>query len=108
FRMQIYLNPNKTFSIPDSVVVSHDDIYYRLFQSIEGLNCSKCRSTGHDDLNAKEQEESSMVSNGIPTTNIGRNAKQQEMEIQALPEVNQNQLKITNTEPSTNKDNPDI
>ncbi|KAL3268653.1 hypothetical protein HHI36_007757 [Cryptolaemus montrouzieri] len=107
FRRQIYLNPNNRFSIPDSLVISHDDTSYRLFLSVEGLNCSKCRSIGHDDSNCKEQEGSPMKSNDTPTTNIERYAEQQGMDIQIQPETNQNQPNITNTELFTNNDRPD-
>ncbi|KAL3278098.1 hypothetical protein HHI36_013443 [Cryptolaemus montrouzieri] len=48
-----------------------------------------------------------MKSNDTPTTNIGRYAEQQGMDIQIQPETNQNQPNITNTELFTNNDRPD-
>lgn len=48
FRRQVYISPiQSNKSIPDSIIISHDNIPYRIYLTIDGLNCANCRSVGH-------------------------------------------------------------
>lgn len=47
FRRQVYISPNENISLPDSVLLTYDNTSYRIFLSIDGLNCALCKTVGH-------------------------------------------------------------
>ncbi|XP_050513023.1 nucleoplasmin-like protein ANO39 [Diabrotica virgifera virgifera] len=49
FRRQIFISPLENASIPDSFLISFDNTSYRIYISIDGLNCSRCKTVGHQD-----------------------------------------------------------
>ncbi|CAK9795959.1 Transposon TX1 uncharacterized 82 kDa protein [Anthophora plagiata] len=47
FRRQIYINPDDSYKIPDSFLVTYEETNYRIFASIEILKCFNCNQEGH-------------------------------------------------------------
>ncbi|KAL3277755.1 hypothetical protein HHI36_013095 [Cryptolaemus montrouzieri] len=46
FRRQIFVNPDN-IEIPESLVISYDDISYRIFLTRNAMNCFICKTAGH-------------------------------------------------------------
>lgn len=47
FRRQVYIQPLEGKTLPDSLLITHDDTSYRIFLSQDSQSCYKCKQTGH-------------------------------------------------------------
>uniref|UniRef100_A0A6P7FWY2 Uncharacterized protein LOC114331898 n=1 Tax=Diabrotica virgifera virgifera TaxID=50390 RepID=A0A6P7FWY2_DIAVI len=111
FRRQTFITPLENISIPDSFMISHDNTTYRLYLSIEGFNCSKCKTIGHQETecpdNANTITSNATTSNTTnldstnsnpPTSNTTNPdpTNSNPTTSKALPETSQNTQYITN------------
>lgn len=65
FRRQVYISPSENTSLPESVVLTFEDTPYRLFFSLDGLNCLQCRKTGHRQEECRQNSHHSETDNNI-------------------------------------------
>nr|CAI5826575.1 unnamed protein product [Callosobruchus analis] len=47
FRRQAYITPAEHILIPESMEVSHEDLTYRIFLSLDSQKCFNCKLSGH-------------------------------------------------------------
>nr|CAH7756748.1 unnamed protein product [Callosobruchus chinensis] len=47
FRRQAYITPTEATTIPDSLEITHEDLIYRIFLSLDSQKCYKCKESGH-------------------------------------------------------------
>ncbi|CAH1155699.1 unnamed protein product [Phaedon cochleariae] len=47
FRRQVYYSPTDNMPIPESFLIKFEGTSYRIFLSKDGLNCYKCKKSGH-------------------------------------------------------------
>ncbi|CAH1963267.1 unnamed protein product, partial [Acanthoscelides obtectus] len=48
FRRQVYIEPNQqSLNIPDSIEITHENLAYRIFLSLDSQKCFKCSKQGH-------------------------------------------------------------
>lgn len=47
FRRQIYVLPNEGIELPSSIMISHENVSYRIFLTFDVLTCFLCKNTGH-------------------------------------------------------------
>lgn len=78
FRRHVFIMPDDTIIYPDSIVVEHDSVPYRLFLSGEMIKCKLCNTADHQTNKCPQNNpvtaptnndpESSQKSNPLPTT----------------------------------------
>ncbi|XP_050517739.1 uncharacterized protein LOC126892267 [Diabrotica virgifera virgifera] len=106
FRIQTFIIPLENMSIPDSFMISHDNTTYRLYLSIEGFNCSKCKNIGHQETECSDNANTTTSNttnpdptNSNPTTSNTTNpdpTNSNPTTSNALPETSQNTQSTTN------------
>lgn len=88
FRRQIYISPPTDMEIPESLLISYDDTSYRIFLSLDGLGCFKCKSHGH-------------IAAHCPTNNT--NSSQQNILSSQLIDSHQIEMETPSIEPTLTK-----
>lgn len=61
FRRQIYVQPDETLELPNSLVIQHEEINYRIFLSYDGMTCFICKQPGHIASRCPNQSENMNV-----------------------------------------------
>ncbi|CAH2020498.1 unnamed protein product, partial [Acanthoscelides obtectus] len=47
FRRQVYIAPSENTDIPESIEITHNDLTYRIFLTLDSQKCYKCKLIGH-------------------------------------------------------------
>ncbi|CAH1978020.1 unnamed protein product [Acanthoscelides obtectus] len=109
FRRQVYIAPTES-TIPESLVISHEGLSYRIFLSLDSQKCFKCNQSGHIANNCRSTSQpstSNMDDTVLPSSSVKPNNNmsssiQLEPTITQAAEVRQTQLPIL-TEESPNR-----
>ncbi|CAH2009193.1 unnamed protein product [Acanthoscelides obtectus] len=109
FRRQVYIAPTES-TIPESLVISHGGLSYRIFLSLDSQKCFKCNQSGHIANNCRSTSQpstSNMDDTVLPSSSVKPNNNmsssiQLEPTITQAAEVRQTQLPIL-TEESPNR-----
>uniref|UniRef100_A0A6P7F1Y5 Uncharacterized protein LOC114324327 n=1 Tax=Diabrotica virgifera virgifera TaxID=50390 RepID=A0A6P7F1Y5_DIAVI len=67
FRRQVYIEPLDNITIPDFVMVDHDNVSYKIFLSNDQSLCFKCKQNGHL-ASQCSSETSSLINSNMPNT----------------------------------------
>lgn len=54
FRRQVYISPDDSIQLPSSIVITHEEISYRIFLTFDSLQCFLCKSSGHLAMNCPQ------------------------------------------------------
>lgn len=95
FRRQIYIKPLQHANIPDSFNISHDNTTYRLYLYIDGSNCQKCKTIGHQESDCpsylaqqdppEHMEDKEIQSNPTTEKNSNLTSSSTEISITTIP-----------------------
>lgn len=56
-KKQVYVSPDSAQSVPESLLITHDETTYRIFLVEEGLSCFNCKERGHIAANCTREIE---------------------------------------------------
>lgn len=66
-RRQIYIATDKELSIPETLIIAHDDTNYRIFITSDGLVCRICKQHGHIANRCPSSNNSQTIEINLPT-----------------------------------------
>nr|CAH7717614.1 unnamed protein product [Callosobruchus chinensis] len=105
FRRQAYITPTEATTIPDSLEITHEDLIYRIFLSLDSQKCYKCKESGHVASQCPSANKSSTTPPNPPnqansqTTETGEG---QQTKTTNYQDREQNTQKLTPSSPSSN------
>nr|CAH7745740.1 unnamed protein product [Callosobruchus chinensis] len=72
FRRQVYITPDDTVVVPESLEITHENLTYRIFLSLDNQKCYKCKLSGHvaAQCNSRTQTAEETLTNSESTSTI--------------------------------------
>nr|CAH7720354.1 unnamed protein product [Callosobruchus chinensis] len=72
FRRQVYITPDDTVIVPVSLEITHENLTYRIFLSLDNQKCYKCKLSGHvaAQCNSRTQTAEETPTNNESTSTI--------------------------------------
>lgn len=92
FRRQIYVTPDDNIELPSSLLIPHDNTFYRIFLTFDTLTCFLCKAAGHIAKQCPNQTE---------PANLSRNDMLPELQAPGIVATGQGPNQVEPTENAT-------